>query len=89
MVTVDGVKQPDKSISLIDDRREHNAEVRLWSKILNHKWLLSEKIGRDMGSRTSCIDFLKNMEQAHEEYSTYKRWDTLKDLGAQMINKGM
>ena len=28
-VTVDGVKQPDKSIPLIDDRREHNVEVQL------------------------------------------------------------
>jgi len=28
-VTVDGVKQPDRSILLIDDRREHNVEVRL------------------------------------------------------------
>ena len=28
-VTVDGVKQPDKSIPLIDDRRDHNVEVRL------------------------------------------------------------
>jgi cellobiose phosphorylase len=31
-VTVDGVKQPDKSIPLIDDRREHNVEVRLPGK---------------------------------------------------------
>jgi cyclic beta-1,2-glucan synthetase len=28
-VTVDGVKQPDRSIPLIDDRREHNVEVRI------------------------------------------------------------
>jgi cyclic beta-1,2-glucan synthetase len=28
-VTVDGIKQPDKSIPLIDDRREHNVEVRI------------------------------------------------------------
>ena len=31
-VTVDGVRQPDKSIPLIDDRREHNVEVRLPKK---------------------------------------------------------
>ena len=28
-VTVDGVKQPDKAIPLIDDRREHSVEVRI------------------------------------------------------------
>ncbi len=35
-VTVDGVKQPDKSIPLIDDRREHNVEVRLTER-QNHE----------------------------------------------------
>ncbi|WP_373498749.1 DUF4032 domain-containing protein [Desulfococcus sp.] len=29
----------------------------LWSKIINHKWLLSEKVGRDVGLRTACIEF--------------------------------
>ena len=33
----------------------------LWAKILQHKWLLSEKVGRDVGFRTACIDFLENI----------------------------
>ncbi|MGA7802514.1 MAG: DUF4032 domain-containing protein, partial [Gammaproteobacteria bacterium] len=36
----------------------------LWPKILQHKWLLSEKLGRDVGLRTACVDFVENMEQA-------------------------
>jgi cyclic beta-1,2-glucan glucanotransferase len=28
-VTVDGVEQPDKAISLVDDRQEHSVEVRI------------------------------------------------------------
>jgi hypothetical protein len=28
-VTVDGVEQPDKAIPLVDDRREHSAEVKI------------------------------------------------------------
>jgi hypothetical protein len=28
-VTVDGVEQPDRAISLVDDRREHSVEVRI------------------------------------------------------------
>lgn len=49
----------------------------LWSKILQHKWLVSEKLGRDIGVRTACIDFLENMEQALKEYMDYKRKDIL------------
>lgn len=61
----------------------------LWSKIMDHKWLLSEKVGRDVGVRTACIDFLENMEQAHDEYLTYKRKDILKEMGAQNISTEM
>lgn len=59
----------------------------LWSRILDHKWLLSEKVGRDMGLRTACIDFLENMEQAPDEYKTYKRKDILTEMGAQSVSK--
>ncbi len=26
----------------------------LWAKISQHKWLMSEKLGRDVGYRTAC-----------------------------------
>ena len=38
---------------------EPDIATDLWSKILKHKWLLSEKLGRDVGLRTACIDFLE------------------------------
>jgi SpoVK/Ycf46/Vps4 family AAA+-type ATPase len=59
----------------------------LWSKILQHKWLMSEKLGRDLGVRTACIDFLENMEQALKEYMDYKRKDILTELGAQTVSR--
>jgi transitional endoplasmic reticulum ATPase len=30
----------------------------LWPRILQHKWLMSEKLGRDVGLRVACIDFV-------------------------------
>ncbi|MDA8088619.1 MAG: AAA family ATPase [Nitrospiraceae bacterium] len=57
----------------------------LWQKILQHKWLMSEKLGRDVGLRTACIDFLENMDQAIREYMDYKRRDILADMGAQRL----
>jgi transitional endoplasmic reticulum ATPase len=59
----------------------------IWSKILKHKWLMSEKLGRDIGIRTACIDFLENMEQALKEYMDYKRKDILTELGAQTVSR--
>jgi len=59
----------------------------LWPKVLQHKWLLSEKLGRDVGLRTACIDFLENMDQAIKEYMDYKRKDILSEMGAQIIRR--
>ncbi len=56
-----------------------------WDKILQHKWLMSEKLGRNVGCRTACIDFLENMEEALDEFASYKQRDTLRELGAQSI----
>ncbi len=44
----------------------------LLSKIKNHKWLLSEKLGRDVGMKIATLDYLENTEplgQAHVEPS--------------------
>lgn len=59
----------------------------LWPKILKHKWLLSEKLGRDIGLRIACIDFLENMDQAIKEYMDYKRKDILTEMGAQTLSR--
>ena len=66
---------------------EPDIAADLWSKIMQHKWLLSEKVGRDVGVRTACIDFLENMDQAPSEYMTYKQTNVLHEMGAQTISK--
>jgi transitional endoplasmic reticulum ATPase len=64
-----------------------DAAADLWPRILQHKWLLSEKLHRDVGLRVACIDFLENMEQAREEYLAYQRRDILNEMGAQTISQ--
>jgi transitional endoplasmic reticulum ATPase len=66
---------------------EPEAAAELWPRIVQHKWLMSEKLGRDVGLRVACIDFLENMEQADKEYLAYKRQDTLDEMGAQAISR--
>lgn len=63
------------------------AAADLWPKILQHKWLLSEKLARDVGLRVACIDFLENTDQALAEYLAYEREDILDEMGARAISK--
>ncbi|MDR3553581.1 MAG: ATP-binding protein [Syntrophobacteraceae bacterium] len=59
----------------------------IWAKVQQHKWLLSERLQRDVGARTACIDFLENMDQAVNEYLSYKRKDVLNEMGAQTFGR--
>lgn len=59
----------------------------VWPRVLQHKWLLSKKLGREVGLRTACIDFLENMEQALDEYISYGQDDLMKEMGAQTIDR--
>ncbi len=76
-----------KIFELSGARFEADSASELWAKILQHKWLLSEKLGRDVGFRIACIDFLENMEQAVDEYLAYKRQDILLEMGAQTMGR--
>ncbi|MBF0549724.1 MAG: AAA family ATPase [Deltaproteobacteria bacterium] len=78
-----------KILELSGAEFEPEIAADLWSKIIKHKWLLSEKVGRDVGFRTACIDFLENMEHAPDEYITYQRTDILNRMGAQAISREM
>jgi hypothetical protein len=38
---------------------EEEAE-KLWSRIIDHKWLVSESLHRNIGSRVAAVDYLQN-----------------------------
>ena len=42
----------------------------LWQKIMQHKWVLSERLNRDVGFKIACTDFLENIG-TDEELSTH------------------
>jgi transitional endoplasmic reticulum ATPase len=48
---------------------------------------MSEKLGRDVGLRTACIDFIEHMEEAIKEYVDYSRKDILREMGAQAFGR--
>jgi SpoVK/Ycf46/Vps4 family AAA+-type ATPase len=48
---------------------------------------MSEKLGRDVGLHTACIDFVEHMEEAVKEYVDYRRKDILAEMGAQAFGR--
>ncbi len=76
----------DRILDLSGMKLEPNIAAKLWSQIFQHKWLLSEKLGRDVGLRTACIDFLENMDQAPDEYISYRRKNIQHEMGAQTFS---
>ncbi len=35
-----------------------------WPRLLEHKWYLSERLGRDVGLRVAAVDFFENIHPA-------------------------
>ena len=33
----------------------------IWPRILDHKWYISERLGRDVGLRVAAIDYMENI----------------------------
>ncbi len=36
--------------------------AKAWTRILDHKWYMSERMGRDVGLRVAAIDYFENVE---------------------------
>lgn len=39
----------------------------VWRRILEHKWFLSERLGRDVGLRVAVTDYFENVASLPEE----------------------
>lgn len=76
-----------KILEISGTQLDPDVAAAMWPKILQHKWLMSEKHGRDVGLRTACIDFVEHKEQAIKEYVDYRRKDVLAEMGAQTFGR--
>jgi len=58
--------------SLSGAQLPHGEAKEVWPQILEHKWYLSERLGRDIGLRVAAVDYFENVrrvrkrEQMHE-----------------------
>lgn len=58
----------------------------LWQKIMDHKWILSERLSREVGFRAACLDYLDSVG-ADTDTLHNRQADLLGDMGAHFIEK--
>lgn len=66
---------------------EPELAAELWMNILQHKWFLSEQLGRDVGIKVACLDFIENSESIHTALEQTEREHLLKELGARLVDR--
>lgn len=89
-ITTD-IPTPEECVSLVFQfsgyKVEPQAAYELWPKILQHKWVLSERLGRDVGTKVSCLDFMENIEPMDQKAHDSKNIRFLEELGAMMVDQ--
>ncbi len=68
---------------------EPEVAAELWPKILQHKWILSEKLGRDAGIKVACLDYIENVDVITEKQIDEDKTTTLRELGAQLVDRSV
>ena len=53
----------------------------VWPRLLEHKWYLGERLGRDVGLRVAAMDFFENIQPPRERAAaTRTAWEPLPRL---------
>lgn len=85
------VTSPEECSRYIFEMTGHKIDPELssdlWSKMLEHKWSLSEKLGRDVGFKVACADFIENIYSAKHELPDRTKIQQLKRMGAQRLDR--
>ena len=50
-------------------RFKRNEAAWVWARILDHKWHISERLGRDVGLKVAVLDFLENIHKPSNQVS--------------------
>jgi len=67
-------------------RFDDDIAADMWQKIMDHKWILSEKLAREVGFQAACIDYL-DTSNVDAEVVRDRQADLLDELRAQYIEK--
>jgi len=83
------IPKPEACSTLIFEYTGHKFEPQraedLCRKIVEHKWELSTKLGRDVGMRVAGVDYIENIEPFDEEIQDPEKLRLLRSLNAKII----
>ena len=60
--------------------------TKIWPAIQQHKWYLSEKIGRDVGVRIACLDYLENTDRVKLQQVDEERLKVIREMNGHMMD---
>ena len=61
-INVEGACEEQEVLKELAGVRLKPAEARAeWPRMLEHKWLMSERLGRDVGLRVAALDYFENV----------------------------
>jgi hypothetical protein len=60
----------------------------VWPRILDHKWFLSERLGRDTGLRVAAVDYFENIQPLRPLPSIWANSDALPPRLPMMLRLG-
>ena len=85
------ISTPEEYAALIFEVSGHKIAPELsadiWARIQQHKWVLSEKIGRDVGIKVAGLDFIENILVVDNALHDAQQVRHLKRMGAQILDK--
>jgi hypothetical protein len=68
-----GAIEEQKVLKELAGVRLSAAEARAeWTRVLEHKWFVSERLGRDVGLRVAALDYFENVRLPRHTRTSHK-----------------
>lgn len=70
---VEGACDEQKALKELAGVKLRPAEAREeWPRVLEHKWFVSERLGRDVGLRVAALDYFENVRLPRHTRTSYR-----------------
>lgn len=69
-------------------RLEPSRAAALWGHIQQHQWVMSEKLGREVGFKVACLDFVEHHEELAQTEDA-EQLALLEELGAHSVDRSV
>ena len=78
-VNAEGACEEQKVLKELAGVKLRPAEARAeWPRVLEHKWFVSERLGRDVGLRVAALDYFENVRLPRHTRTGYKASHSLR-----------